>query len=135
MKMFMVRGFTLIELMVVVAIVGIIASIAYPSYVGYMNQARRADAMTTLIQLQLAQERYRANNPLYGTLANLGFAAVSPEGNYALTVVLQADASLGYTATATAQAAQAGDNACATLSLNQDGPVVTTAAQQACWNR
>jgi len=52
------QGFTLIELMIVVAIIGIIAAIAYPSYQDSVNRTQRTDATTTLSRLAAAQERY-----------------------------------------------------------------------------
>lgn len=52
------KGFTLIELMIVVAIIGIIAAIAYPSYRDSVNKTQRSDAMTSLSRLAAAQERY-----------------------------------------------------------------------------
>jgi len=52
------KGFTLIELMIVVAIIGIIAAIAYPSYQDSVMRTQRTDAMTTLSRLAAAQERY-----------------------------------------------------------------------------
>lgn len=54
----MQKGFTLIELMIVVAIIGIIAAIAYPSYRDSVTRAQRSDAMTTLSRLGAAQERF-----------------------------------------------------------------------------
>ncbi len=51
-------GFTLIELMIVVAIIGIIAAIAYPSYQDSVNRTQRSDALTTLSRLATAQERF-----------------------------------------------------------------------------
>lgn len=54
------KGFTLIELMIVVAIIGIIAAIAYPSYRDSVMRAQRADAMATISRLAAAQERYYA---------------------------------------------------------------------------
>lgn len=59
------KGFTLIELMIVVAIVGIIAAIAYPSYVEYVERARRSDAQGALMGLASAMERHRTANGSY----------------------------------------------------------------------
>ena len=60
-----VRGFTLIELMIVVAIVGILASIAYPSYRDSVLKGRRAQARTALLELMQQQERYMTQRNTY----------------------------------------------------------------------
>lgn len=59
------RGFTLIELMIVVAVIAIIAAIAYPSYMDYVRQSRRADATVALLELAQYMERYYTNNGRY----------------------------------------------------------------------
>jgi type IV pilus assembly protein PilE len=59
------QGFTLIELMIVVAIIGIIAAIAYPSYTEYVERARRTDAQGALMGLAAAMERHRTANGTY----------------------------------------------------------------------
>lgn len=68
------QGFTLIELMIVVAIIGIISAIAYPSYQGYVERGIRADTMTEMQNIateietrKLAQGRYSNN-----LITNLG---------------------------------------------------------------
>ena len=52
------KGFTLLELMIVVAIIGVLAAIAWPAYQDYVNEGQRADAKTTLTDLAAKQERF-----------------------------------------------------------------------------
>lgn len=59
------RGFTLIELMIVVAIIGILASVAYPSYTSYVARARRADARVQLLAAAQFMQRFYAANDQY----------------------------------------------------------------------
>src|ERR1044071_4044300 len=61
------RGFTLIELMIVVAVMAVIALVAVPSYQDTVRKSRRADAMVGLTRLQQLQERYRGQNPAYAS--------------------------------------------------------------------
>ena len=85
------RGFTLIEMMIVLAIIAILASIAYPSYVNSIVKGRRADAGDALLYIQSLQEKYRANNTSFGTLAEIGYpgavvnGGTSSDGFYVLT--------------------------------------------------
>ena len=102
-----IKGFTLIELMVVVAIVGILALIAIPGYTEQVAKSRRAEAMRGLGDLQLRQERWRSNHTTYGTYANLSSPTVD---NYTLTAVPDATTpGTKYVLTATRAGAQAGD--------------------------
>lgn len=107
------RGFTLIEVIIVVLIVGILAAIATPAYQDYVRKARRSDAMDTMLGLQNQQERYRANNTTYGDEADLGLAEPVPtvEGFY--TIQISDNDATGYTLTATALGDQANDTDCA----------------------
>ncbi|WP_426107901.1 type IV pilin protein [Massilia sp. TSP1-1-2] len=58
-------GFTLIELMIVLAIAGLLAAVAYPSYASYMTGARRMEGQTALLAALQKQERYYAQQNTY----------------------------------------------------------------------
>lgn len=75
------RGFSLIELMIVVAIIGIIAAIAYPSYTQYVEKARRTDAKGALMGLAAAMERHRVVNGTYlgAGSPNTGAPSIYPD--------------------------------------------------------
>ncbi len=63
------NGFTLIELMIVVAIVGILAAIAYPSYQEYVRRGNRAEARATMLDIVQMQERFFSSNNAYQAIA------------------------------------------------------------------
>ncbi|WP_371186424.1 type IV pilin protein [Thalassotalea maritima] len=135
------QGFTLIELMIVVAILGIIAGIAYPSYVDHMQKARRSDAQAALMGLAMAQAKYRIQCPQYasslassndctnGTLK----APQSSENSYYQLSVSSASGN-AYTLTASAQGVQANDSVCTaiTFTVNASNPNGVKAPEQ-CW--
>lgn len=134
------NGFTLIELMVVVAIVGILSAVAFPSYQTYITKSRRVEARTALTGVLQAQEKLRANCPRYagqvgsssdcGTNPTLGVGSTSESGKYAIAIT--AAASTSFTATATALAGQARDTECRVMSLQQaQGNLFTSPAN--CW--
>lgn len=60
-----VRGFTLIELMIVVVVIGVLAAMAYPSYTEYVQRSRIAEATAAMSDLRIRQERYFQDNRTY----------------------------------------------------------------------
>lgn len=127
-------GFTLIELLITLVIVGILAAIALPAYQSYVQKSRRTDATVAMRAIQFAEEKYRANNSSYGTLAQLGMSSTTDSGYY--TVALSNISATGYTITATAVSgsSQASDSGCTTLTLQQSGASLTT-TPSACWSK
>ena len=137
------RGFTLIELIVVVAIVAILAAIALPMFTEQMRKGRRSEAMQTLSDMQLRQERWRSNHSTYtNTLSDLGSSSTISSVNY--TFAASTPASVAgctctttscYAFTATAAGAQANDAKCATLVLTSACGAVTKTSTGGgeCW--
>jgi len=144
-------GFTIIELMLVVAVVGVLAAVAYPSFLDSIRKGRRADAVAALAQVQQAQERWRSNKNSYTTsLADLKIdlkpGDKTTSGYYAITI--DQPSATGYTATAAAVmgTSQASDNPCQRLRVRVDGGNIIYGAAAAdgdfdesannrCWSR
>lgn len=117
-------GFTLIELMVVVAVVAILAAIALPSYQDSVRKGRRGQAKADLVEVGQLAERYRTINSTYSGFALPAGFDKSPRAGtafYGIAVQVAADGRT-YTATATpvAGSAQAADR-CGALALLSTG--------------
>nr|WP_177412062.1 type IV pilin protein [Pseudomonas sp. RW407] len=137
-------GFTLIEMMIVVAIIGILAAIAYPSYQEYVLRGNRSEGQALLNDAAARQERYFAQNNAYVTaqanIARLGMrntsgtTVTSDSGKYTLTIS-SPNNSGGYLLTATPQGAQAKDTKCGNLTLNAMGTrgVSGSTSVNDCW--
>ncbi|WP_395318216.1 type IV pilin protein [Variovorax sp. UC74_104] len=119
------KGFTLIELMITVAIVALLAAIAYPSYTEYVMRSRRVEGQNLLNDAAARQERWRAQNGSYTTVANnlkLPYGAASQNGYYTLVLSAAADGSDGgYTLKAQRSGVQASDRKCGDFTLDAKG--------------
>lgn len=127
------RGFTLIELMLVVVIIGILAGIALPGYQEYVRQARRAEVATVLLENAQLLERHYARHGGYD-VGTAGLADQSPVSGAAVYQVVTTLAAESFTLTATAVPGgiMAGD-ACAVYTLNQVNQ--RAPADSRCWRR
>jgi type IV pilus assembly protein PilE len=114
------KGFTLIELMIVVAIIAIIAAIAYPNYTRYAFRTRRADAHEMMMRIAAMQERHYTNRNEYGTAADLGLDSTASEKGYYQIAINRANGNQTYVLTATPAGAQVGDK-CGNLTINNIG--------------
>ncbi|WP_278043911.1 type IV pilin protein [Legionella nagasakiensis] len=143
----MKKGFSLIELLIVMAIVGILASIAYPTYQDYVTRARRSDGQSALLDLASRMERYYSEHHTYqtatigtGNATDVLSSNTSPEGWYSLSISSATGST--YTLQAIPVSTQATlDTLCQTLTLNQlgvkgitTGPAGTPTGNAAqCW--
>ena len=135
------RGFTLIEVMIVVAIVGILSAIAYPSCAEYIRRGHRADARAGLLQAQQYLERASTATGIYPTAlpANLTWAADTTKR---YTIGFQAgNTNAAYTLVATRKAGgpQAADR-CGDFTVTNTGVrsavnYTSGTSVTECWNK
>lgn len=150
-------GYTLIEILIVVAILGILAAIAIPSYQNSILAANRSVAQAALLDLANRQEQFYLDNRTYTTdMTNLGYpagmvfinggnSAVALNDNHSLVVStsdqrryfvqINAANATAFGISAAPQLAQADDTECGTLSLTNTGVKAETgtASVSDCW--
>ena len=126
------QGFSLTELLIVLAIIGILAALCYPSYQQYVLRSYRTEATTTLLQLANAQEHYLADHGSYAAdLAALG-AATTARYTFEITLSEQAHA---FELRALAQGLQQADSSCSLFTLNHLGQRNQLAPDTlSCWD-
>ncbi len=126
-------GFTLIEVMIVVAIVSVLAAVAYPAYTRHTLKANRSNAQAILMETAQFMERYYSANNTYVDAAVV--SAVVPKGATGTNIKYNVTFSVTPTASAyTVQAAPVngqGSDACGTLTLAHTGAQTPTTGR--CW--
>jgi type IV pilus assembly protein PilE len=131
-------GFTLIELMIVIAIIGILAAIAYPSYVEYVERGRRNDAKAVLLEAaQYMERRFTENGTYAGSVLPSSLTKSPREGDAWYRMSVSGLGATSYTLTAEPKPGWT-PGKCGSLSVDQLGVKSRSATSDAvadCWGR
>lgn len=135
-------GFTLIELMIVVAIIGILAGVGYPAYTGYVRRGDMQEAFTNLADFRIQLEQYYQDNKAYGDTSgtncgNNTASAFTPGDHTYFTYTCDTSGS-GQNYVITATGATGTPTEGYAYTMNQVGNKVTTsfggtAVNMSCW--
>jgi len=125
------KGFSLIELMVVVAVIAILASIAYPSYMQHIVKTRRSAGEACLLEQAQFMERYYTTNMKYSGAALPGTGCAAELAEHYAFAFEAGPAATTYTIAANPQGSQAARDSCGKLTINQVG--VKTPDTSGCW--
>ena len=128
-----VRGFTLIEILIVVAIVAILASIAYPSYESHMRKTFRGTAKSCLLEHASSLERSYSTSMSYPAIPVLGCRTGNNLNNR--YTIGGTSGGTAFNLTATPIGPQTADTQCGTLSVTQTGQrnATGTLGTAGCW--
>ena len=130
------QGFSLIELLIVIAVIAVLAAIAIPMFSNYKLRANRADAVNSLTLIAMNEEAWALGSGAYTASLNdvwvtSGGMAFSTQGFY--DIALTGVDSSGYTITATPRGSQTADSGdCPNLTLVASGGAITR-TPVACW--
>jgi len=129
------RGFTLIELMIVVAVLSIIVAIGYPSYLEHVKKSRRVEGMGNLLELADRMERAYSDRGFYPTsLSEVNVATITDGGYYTLAIVTANNVSFQVSAAPTSLGKQ-NEDSCQTFTLTSLGQksVTDSSLTDYCW--
>jgi len=129
------KGFTLIELMIVVAVIGILAAIAYPNYTQYVRRGKAAEATSTLADLKIRMEQYFQDNKTYVDIGGVVVAPCSPAPGSTkyFTYACNPQTAATFTLTATAVAGQGIDNFSFTIDQSGFKTSIFDGTSGNCW--